>query len=368
MCGIIHLKRFDGKLASKAVNRRYQSQKHRGSEGFGFVELNNGIVGAVVRAEGEKEILAKLKASTADEIMFHHRFPTSTPNYIEATHPILVKHKDLKYDYYVMHNGIVSNDEEMKAKHNLKGFEYRTEMISKMVTRGNKYITGSQWNDSEAMAIDFCLSLENDTEMESEGSIALVALQFQKKTRKAINLYYGHNTGNPVMIEDTKGLFSLSSETGIATPADPLFVYSYKTGEVTEQKMSIGRYITWAKSTTSNSVSNAQNGFRYGEYDNDRYDGYDSYGYDKNGYPRPLKAESIKELAEEKEFDMDLWEEKRDLIEERKRAEKSGDWDTATELQICIDDIDMELGIIADDRYTVEEINKPEDFRKVIGF
>ena len=241
MCGIIHVKRKQGILANKSVIKRYLKQKNRGTEGFGFIEIKNGLVVGGKRSEGEKEILKALEESTADEILFHHRMPTSTPNFIESTHPIVVKHKSLKYHYYVVHNGIISNDKDLKKLHVGEGFRYTTAIKEQWITKGNVY-SNEIFNDSEALAIDIAKSIENKTAMESRGSIAVIALQVDKKTKEAVALYYGRNYGNPLKVELGKDLFGISSESGKDLKSDTLYRYDYITDEITKEEKDIGKY------------------------------------------------------------------------------------------------------------------------------
>lgn len=242
MCGIIHVKR-NGVPANKMVIKRYQKQKARGSDGFGFVELNGGIITGLVRATGEEEILLALEKSQAEEILFHHRTPTSTPNFEEATHPIVVKNKKLKYHYYVVHNGIIQNDTTMKTKHESEGYKYTTEIKKQFITSGKTYTT-DMFNDSEALAIDFARAIENETELESIGSIALIALQVEKKTSKAVALYFGRNYGNPLKIEMQKEFVGISSESGKDIDADTLFRFDYSTGLLNSEEKDIGKLYT----------------------------------------------------------------------------------------------------------------------------
>jgi len=45
-------------------------------------------------------------------IIAHHRYPTSTKNLINQTHPIQVSNELLEHDYLVIHNGVITNDAE----------------------------------------------------------------------------------------------------------------------------------------------------------------------------------------------------------------------------------------------------------------
>src|SRR5688572_20172174 len=115
MCGIIYARRFDGKAVGEIVAKRYRAQRSRGHAGFGYAAVGEAV--AVRRAEIERHILEPLTASRASEILFHHRLPTSTPNVLDATHPIVVSHVSLTHEYYVVHNGIIDNADELHATH-----------------------------------------------------------------------------------------------------------------------------------------------------------------------------------------------------------------------------------------------------------
>jgi len=244
MCGIIHCKKQNkNEKANKLVIKRFEKQRSRGTQGFGYVEIKNGVVVAEVRTQTEKEIMEKLEKSEADEIMFHHRLPTSTPNIIESTHPIRVFNDNLKYGYYVVHNGVIRNDEELREQHVKDGFEYTTELKKQFVTNKNVY-SEIMWNDSEAVAIDFCQAIETGKKMTSEGSIAIVALQFEKDSGKAIALYFGRNEGNPLKIENDANFLSISSESGKDLKTDTLYRYDYSKNAISESKMTIGIYQT----------------------------------------------------------------------------------------------------------------------------
>jgi glutamine phosphoribosylpyrophosphate amidotransferase len=328
VCGIIHVKRKNGILANKAVIKRYYKQKSRGSEGFGFIELKNGKVIGGKRAENEKDIINELEKSEADEILFHHRFPTSTPNFIEATHPIEVKHKSLKYNYYVVHNGVITNDEDLKEKFEKEGFTYTTKMKKQWITQNNTYST-EIFNDSESLAIDIAKAIENNTTIKSNGAIAVIALQVDKKTKKAVALYFGRNYGNPLKMESMGDFFGLSSEEGKLLDTNFLYRYDYETGEIVGTKKDIGSY----------AVSYSQYDYDipdYGHYDpntgawvntkktNSLYSGV----YDENDYPY---AGSPNESIDDFIYDWDIMID--DLEDEIKEAKRLENWDRVSELQ-----------------------------------
>lgn len=259
MCGIIHCKKLDfSKRARKSINKRYYAQKTRGTEGYGFIELTKGYVTKECRAQDEKGIMKLLDKSEADEILFHHRTPTSTPNFIESTHPIKVEHPSLlEHGYYIVHNGVITNDTEIKKKHNEMGFEYNTELMKQYITKGNTYNQEIMFNDSESLAIDFALSIEKKIPMEVRGSIAVIALQYNKHTLKATALYYGRNAGNPLCLENTEEMFSLSSITGKTIEPDHLYRYDYEKNEITDEEKDIGLY--WGRNNWKGSETDSWN-------------------------------------------------------------------------------------------------------------
>ncbi len=160
MCGLCFVTRFDGHSAKKKIRKLYFHQKSRGTSGYGYVSVAEGKVGTA-RAIDEKGIMEFLNEEQSNTILFHHRTPTSTPNVVESTHPIEVKNKILEHDYYVAHNGIISNADTLKKKHEGLGFEYTTELEKVWKTKKNHYYKDEViFNDSEALAIEVALVIE----------------------------------------------------------------------------------------------------------------------------------------------------------------------------------------------------------------
>ncbi len=339
MCGIIHCKKTDpSHKANKTIKKRYYSQKSRGTEGFGFVEIKNGVVIDVYRSETEAGIMKALDKSTADEILFHHRYPTSTPNFVEATHPIKVSHDSFLYDYYVVHNGIITNDERLREKHIKNGFVYTTEIVKAYITRKSTYSESAVWNDSEAMAIDFALSIENKKDMECVGSIALVALQVDKVTNKVIKLFWGRNNGNPLCMEDSKEMLCLSSQTGESIKDDLLFSYDYEKNELTSDKKDIGEYFGYRNYTPSNITPKTE------DKDKDAED---------KSVPSPwnlpertqigFKDRSNERALEENDYILDLKEEIDFQKGELKKARDACDYDKELDIEIELEGLEATL-------------------------
>lgn len=216
MCGIIYVKRKDGRPASKSVLKRYYKQRDRGTDGFGYVAIQDNKVVSYVRSPIEHEIVAALRKETATEILFHHRYPTSVPNVEEGAHPLFVSHEDagkLQHQYFVVHNGVIRNDADLKKEHEKMGFKYRTEIFRKFVTvLGHEFDIESEWNDSEALAIETAMALDSKKDViDAKGVAAVVALQLQDDE---VVGRFAYRNGNPLNYYSNDVLTILSSEGG----------------------------------------------------------------------------------------------------------------------------------------------------------
>lgn len=239
MCGIIYVNKERGS-AAKPVWKRYLRQRERGKDGFGFVSIENEAVRTLGRDITDEGIHPKMLQCKESSMLFHHRKPTSTDNFEEATHPIFVSNKVLKHDYFIIHNGVIRNPDVRKKEHEELGFEYTTEMETHATVKrkiGGKVLqtkeVKSEYNDSEALAIDIALYAEEWSDViESYGTIAFIALQVEKGGDKILNMLYAHNSGNPLTIEKRKGFFSITSVGGqYSVPVDVLHTYNYSTGD-----------------------------------------------------------------------------------------------------------------------------------------
>ena len=236
MCGIVYVKRTDDKDAIRATLKRYEEQASRGKQGFGFVAACDDRVVAYERDETEEGIKKKLKQLdteaeehkiTIDELMFHHRFPTSTPNTENTAHPIFVSNNVLKFDYYVVHNGVVTNPLALRGYHDRLLFEYTTEveivtyMQVKRDSRGRKLPKSqriheerieTKFNDSEALAIELALWNEDIIpKVRAEGSYAFVVWQVDKETKNIVKTHFGRKS-SPLIETSLFELYCLTSE------------------------------------------------------------------------------------------------------------------------------------------------------------
>lgn len=251
MCGILYVKR-DTANANKTVIKRYHKQRLRGISGFGYITIDKGKVSNLRRFEYENDMVKAIKQEESNEILFHHRTPTSTPNISETNHPILVENEMLDKKYYVIHNGIISNDLELKKEHEELGFKYTTEMSEETVykTIDREIVSEStvKFNDSEVFAIDLALFLEGKSKkIKSKGSIAFICLETDKKDNIQ-KIHYGHNDKNPLVIEKSDGMLILKSEgKGEDTEIDTLYSLNYTSNELIEREVNIGDDYRWSK-------------------------------------------------------------------------------------------------------------------------
>ncbi len=194
MCGIACAFGM-GKKQKEPVNRwiidTLQDQLDRGMEGFGVIFIDNNLKVRVERATEISKALLDLYMpnNQVKMIVMHHRAPTSTENKLKQTHPIVVNNGSLKYKYFFIHNGVISNSDDVKDAHEQLGFEYTTVCNELKYEKGPK-----KFNDSESLAIEVARFIEGYTDtLATIGSVAFVCLKVNKKTGKLLRVYYGRN-------------------------------------------------------------------------------------------------------------------------------------------------------------------------------
>lgn len=221
MCGIVYSKSFTGKGVVPTIVQRYMAQKHRGSSGFGFYipEKNR-----LTHNTKEGRILSLLKREENEsEVLWHHRFPTSTANVRTGCHPYSTKDV-FENNYVVVHNGVLRNEAELKKKHEELGINYVSVQEN------------GRFNDSEALAYDIARFLEGEKDkIEAKGSIAFIAIK-RDKAGKPMTLFFGRNSGNPLKMKKTKYSLTLSSEgEGEMIDTNTLYSMSYDTLQITKR-------------------------------------------------------------------------------------------------------------------------------------
>lgn len=205
MCGIIAAVNYGQNQvnANEAIVNQFEDQCERGEKGFGIICLDAKRVPTVYRATEKVKFLLDLYLRPSQIIIAHHRMPTSSENKLSQTHPIVTTRPNWQHLYYTIHNGVISNDDELKKAHEQAGFKYTTEYV--------KWKDTVAFNDTEAVAIEFARYLEGETKaITLGGSAALVILQVDKKTNTATKLFAWRNS-NPLHLAATRGKIFLSS-------------------------------------------------------------------------------------------------------------------------------------------------------------
>jgi hypothetical protein len=226
MCGIIAAFNSDNKPVNEWVIDTYEEQVGRGEKGFGIVLIDKDGSYKLKRATEPVKALVDLNLHESSMILMHHRYPTSTDNYLDQTHPIKVSDGSLNYDYLVVHNGVIINDKDLKKEHEALGFVYNT-----------AYITTHKeevFNDSECVAIEVARFIEEQTDkIGAIGSNAFLALQIGKDIKnkgKVVKVFFGRNDGSsPLNMSASKTRIRVSSE-GAGDEVKPFLLYSFAPG------------------------------------------------------------------------------------------------------------------------------------------
>ncbi len=226
MCGIVYAHDFTGAPVNNGILQQFDNQKHRGRQGFG---LFDGQEMNMVREKTEDKILNWLCKYDSNLILFHHRFPTSTVNVKRAAHPFSTKDY-FDTQYIMVHNGVISNPQELKREHEKLGIKYNTVLKDR------------SFNDSEALLWDFALTMEGkQTELKATGTIAFICLE--EKDGKLTNMYFGRNDGNPLkLFKDKKGIALSSEGNGDAITPNQLYTYNYDNNSIVQKHFNVPRW------------------------------------------------------------------------------------------------------------------------------
>ncbi len=194
-----------------------------------------------IRELKEHEILSALSKNMSSEILFHHRKPTSTSNTKETAHPISAINDVYEHNYYLVHNGKVTNYEVLKNfhEHHYK-IKYSTKVFDKIKKK-------DIFNDSECLLHELALYLEGKkTRMNIHGLSAFILLQTDKNDAP-LKLYFGRNSVmKDLKMYIDKNEFIISSEgKGDLLEIDKLFTFDYKTAKVSEKDI---KFVDWGTS------------------------------------------------------------------------------------------------------------------------
>lgn len=224
MCGLLYARTTRNHSKSVTVNklirRLYFNQDDRGDEGFG---LYDGEHQKLVKETTVRRILKYMdnRKHLSNEILFHHRFPTSTDNVKNAAHPFSTKDFFGDREYILIHNGVISNSHELANAHDKKGIVYESSQPD------------GRFNDSEALLWDVALTIEGaQEEPRAIGTVAFIMLEKSKSDPTKNKLHYYRNIGNPLYLTDNKRFKILSSkevkgQNSTVVEPDKLFTFRY---------------------------------------------------------------------------------------------------------------------------------------------
>ena len=215
MCGLIANfcvstdKKKKAAHANQFIIDQFEDQHSRGVKGFGIIRIGKTLKVEVDRACETSKFLLDLYLKNSSMIVAHHRTPTSTDNKLDQTHPMFISNEKLKYDYHVVHNGIISNDVELHTKHEELGFLYKTEYQESYYAQN----VTTKFNDSEAIAIELALFIEGMTDkVGCHNKAAFIIVQMSKETKKVTRIFFGKNDNGDLTIDRRENELRLSSE------------------------------------------------------------------------------------------------------------------------------------------------------------
>lgn len=231
MCGIIgFIGRTGGEPAQDFIMDQYQEQHARGQKGFGLIRATKDSV-IVKRAVEPVKALLDISRAPESVLVFHHRMPTSTDNTMDQTHPMVISQDDLAHDYYIVHNGVVRNAQEMFKEHTeVLGYTYRTFKD----THSTYY---HKFNDSESFAIELARVIDGKQEVvRTLGSMAYMGIQVDKKTKKPVSAFWGTNGGNTLTWDETPSGIVIASELAYGYESEKTIYYSIAFKDLFDKK------------------------------------------------------------------------------------------------------------------------------------
>lgn len=234
MCGIVYCRTKIGN-ANKDIKTLYFDQKDRGKKGYGFFNVEKGIH---ARTKYEHEILHELKMNKGNDILFHHRKPTSTENEVNAAHPLCSGNNFKDHKYFMVHNGSIYNSQALYTKHT------DAKLVYESITGVSKF-DYMIFNDSESLMLELALVIEgikDKKDFNAYGSMAFIMVQTDNNGKR-LNLFYGRNQGSPLKIKNTKDKFILASELndGVDVKPDRLYKFNYATMVLSSEEMKFER-------------------------------------------------------------------------------------------------------------------------------
>lgn len=186
----------------------------------------------------EHQILKDLKENPGNEILYHHRRPTSTKNLENAAHPLCSFDNFKKHKYYLVHNGNIQNSDELWRKHTDDGLKYHS--VCEEKENGPPI-----FNDSESLMLELALIIEGKKEkkdFDAYGSMAFIMIQTDNNG-KPLNMYFGRNEGSPLkVLSDKEKIVIASDMEGNDVKPNVLNRISYVEKTISEESMLFPRY------------------------------------------------------------------------------------------------------------------------------
>ncbi len=118
----------------------------------------------------------------------------------------------LDHQYYVLHNGVISNSKDLREKHYERGITYSTEIIKGFtaVSTGKVYQNDVVWNDSESLAVETALAMEGKKyTIATEGAAAVIGLKVIGD--RVIERFFYRNDHHPLMFHEDKQMITLTT-------------------------------------------------------------------------------------------------------------------------------------------------------------
>lgn len=164
------------------------------------------------------------------EVLFHHRRSTSTIDIRNACHPFSTK-EHFDYQYVGIHNGVVRNSRDLRKTHEEMGITYTS------IQQDDTF------NDSEALIYDLARYFEGQVDkITAAGSVAFVVVK-RDKQGKPMTLFFGHNSGNPLVMKKTEHSLTVASTgEGDPVPVNELHIFDYETNELRTTTMYVPSY------------------------------------------------------------------------------------------------------------------------------
>lgn len=346
MCGIVGT--FGGNPIADTL-KAYHAQKSRGTEGYGYLALKHGKIVDFQRTITEREIkqhLHETEAMNPDCILFHHRFPTSTANVPESAHPLPISKKGWTHKYYMLHNGVVSGEDDDDIEK--AGYIMRSRVSEVKYYRAGKktyeMTVDSEVNDSEYLGFYVAQLLEGDRkDIPMSGAIACIVLREHKQTKEC-TVFAMRNFMNPLQVHRVKEkgahTLRLSSEgEGASLEAGIIHALDWKTLTFSEyQKVEIGKSFGYSSS-------------------GGLYSGYESYyGEDYRGIGTPAKGTGV--LFPKVKDDMDKLNDK--LLEMEKTGGKGESIIIGRELEKLTREADKAYSELEEAKAMLEGDDSPE--------